>query len=64
MTTPEPLLLDVAQAAERLNVTEHYIRRLVRERRVAYVKLGRHVRFRPEDLDALIDAGVRHARQP
>lgn len=57
MTEHVPLLLDVAQAAERLNVNEHYIRRLVRERRVAYVKLGRHVRFRSEDLDALIEQG-------
>lgn len=59
MTSPQPLLLNVTQAAERLNVSEHYIRRLVRERRIAVVKLGRHVRFRPEDLDALIEKGLR-----
>lgn len=54
--------LSVAEAAEYLNVTEHFVRRLVRERRIAFVKLGRHVRFAPADLDAFIEQGRREAR--
>lgn len=45
--------LDVAGGAKRLDVTERFIRRLVAERRVRFYKVGRFVRFRPEDLDAV-----------
>jgi excisionase family DNA binding protein len=38
-------LMTVEQAAERLGTTERFVRRLVFERRIAYVKLGRHVRI-------------------
>jgi len=50
-------LLDVEGAAEYLSVTPRFIRRLVAERRVPFVKLGRHLRFDPSDLDRLINAG-------
>lgn len=45
-------LLDVGQAAERLGVTPRFIRRLVFERRVAYIKVGKYVRFDASDLEA------------
>jgi excisionase family DNA binding protein len=54
---PGPGLLDVSAAAAYLSTGVPFIRRLVRERRVPYVKLGRLVRFDPADLDAFIDAG-------
>jgi excisionase family DNA binding protein len=50
-------LLSVEQAAERLGTTERFVRRLIGERRIAYVKLGRHVRIAARDLDAFIRAG-------
>jgi excisionase family DNA binding protein len=50
-------LLTVEQAAERLGTSARFVRRLVFERRVAYVKLGRHVRIAAGDLDAFIRAG-------
>ena len=34
-----------------------FVRRLVFERRIAYVKLGRHVRIAARDLDGFIRAG-------
>jgi excisionase family DNA binding protein len=43
-------LLTVEQAAERLGTSERFVRRLIAERRVAYVKLGRHVRIPEPDL--------------
>lgn len=55
-------LLDIEGAAEHLSVSPHFIRRLVRERRVPFVKLGRLVRFDPADLEAYIEAGRRGAR--
>jgi excisionase family DNA binding protein len=50
-------LLTVEQAAERLGTSVRFVRRLVFERRIAYVKLGRHVRIAAGDLDAFITAG-------
>ncbi|MGB5756497.1 MAG: helix-turn-helix domain-containing protein [Acidimicrobiales bacterium] len=45
-------LLDVGQAAERLGVTPRFVRRLVFERRLAYIKVGKYVRFELADLEA------------
>ena len=50
-------LLSVEQAAERLGTSPRFVRRLVFERRIAYVKLGRHVRISSRDLNAFIEAG-------
>jgi excisionase family DNA binding protein len=49
-------LLSVEQAAERLGTSVRFVRRLVFQRRIAYVKLGRHVRIATGDLDAFIAA--------
>lgn len=50
-------LLTVDQAAERLATKPRFIRRLIAERRLPYVKLGAHVRIDVADLDAFIAAG-------
>lgn len=55
-TGTEKTLLDVPAAAARLGVTERWIRRAVAERRLPFVKVGRYVRFRPDDLDRYIAA--------
>lgn len=49
--------MNVDSAAEYLCVSPRYVRRLVRERRVAFHKVGKHLRFDRRDLDALIAAG-------
>ena len=56
-------LLSVEQAAERLGTSVRFVRRLVFERRIAYVKVGRHVRIAGRDLDAFIAAGRVDARR-
>ena len=43
--------LSVPEAATYLNTSERFIRRLIAERRVAFHKVGKHVRFRLSDLD-------------
>ena len=50
-------LLSVEQAAERLGTSVRFVRRLIAERRIAYTKLGRHVRITGRDLDAFVAAG-------
>ena len=43
-------LLTTEEAAERLKTTPRHVRRLVFERCIAYRKVGRYVRFHPDDL--------------
>ena len=54
-------LLTVEQAAGRLGTTTRFIRRLRTERRIAVVKLGKHVRIDSDDLEAYIAAGRQEA---
>jgi excisionase family DNA binding protein len=54
---PAMTLLTVDQAAERLATKPRFIRRLIAERRIPYVKLGSHVRIDATDVDAFISAG-------
>ena len=44
------------EAAERLGTTPRHVRRLVFERRIAYRKLGRYVRFHPDDVAEYVAA--------
>jgi excisionase family DNA binding protein len=50
-------LLTVEEAAERLGTSVRFVRRLVFERRIAYVKVGRYVRITGRDLEAFVAAG-------
>ena len=59
---PEPALpyrtlLNVDEAAEYLNVPARWIADAVRQRKVRCTRIGKHVRFRVEHLDELIEAG-------
>ena len=49
-------LLTVDQAAKRLGTSARFVRRLVFQRRIAYVKVGRYVRIATGDLEAFIAA--------
>jgi excisionase family DNA binding protein len=57
-------LYTVEQAAQRLNTTPRFIRRLIAERRITFTRLGRHVRIATEDLDAFIVQGRVEAAGP
>jgi excisionase family DNA binding protein len=50
-------LLTPQEAADRLGTSLRFVRRLVLERRIPFIKLGRHVRIATSDLDAFITAG-------
>jgi excisionase family DNA binding protein len=50
-------LLSVEEAAERLGTSPRFIRRLIAERRIAFAKIGRHVRLDTADIDAFVAAG-------
>ena len=50
------MLLDIAAAAEKLGCNERFMRRLVQERRIPFVKLGgTKVRFSLRELDQWVE---------
>ena len=57
-------LLNVDQAADRLGTSTRFIRRLIAERRISFVKLGKHVRIDSDDLDDFVAAGRVSALAP
>jgi excisionase family DNA binding protein len=52
-----PLLLTVEQAADALNVSVRFVRRLIAERRIAVHRIGRHVRLARADLEVFAAQG-------
>ncbi len=50
-----PSLLSIEQLADWLGVTDRFIRRLVAERRIPFLKIGKFIRFEPADVAAWID---------
>jgi excisionase family DNA binding protein len=57
-------LLTVKEAAQRLACSEAAVRRWLYQRRLPAVKVGRLVRLRAKDLEAVITKGVRPASAP
>jgi excisionase family DNA binding protein len=51
-------LLTIAQAAELLATTERFPRRLIAERRIRFVRVGRHVRIPESALCEFIASGT------
>jgi excisionase family DNA binding protein len=51
-------LLTVTQAAELLGTSERFPRRLIAERRIRFVRIGRHIRIPETALREFIAAGV------
>lgn len=45
--------LDKKQLAELLGVGEHWVRNAVTARKIQHRRVGRHVRFAPEDIEAI-----------
>lgn len=50
--------LTVAEVAELLGTTERFPRRLIAERRIRFVRIGRHVRIPESAVRELIAAGL------
>ncbi len=55
MPAPAATLITIDELAARLGTSTRHIRRLVTERRIPYIKVGRLVRFDPADIAAWID---------
>lgn len=50
--------LTVGQVAELLGTTERFPRRLIAERRIRFVRVGRHVRIPESAVRELVEAGL------
>ena len=61
--SPSDALLTIAQAGEYLGTGARFIRRLITERRISYVKVGKYVRLERSTLDAFVDAGRVHSQR-
>jgi excisionase family DNA binding protein len=55
---PSDRLLTVAEAAELLSTSQRFPRRLIEERRIRFVRVGRHVRIPESALREFIAAGL------
>jgi excisionase family DNA binding protein len=51
-----PELMNIDQLAQRLGITVRHVRRLVAERRVPYLKVGKLVRFDSAEIAAWLDS--------
>jgi excisionase family DNA binding protein len=49
-------LLEVPRVAHLLSVSEEYVRRLIRAKKIPVVRLGKRYRIKPTDLEAFIEA--------
>lgn len=59
MSTRSGRLLDVREAAARMGLkNERFVRRLVAERRIDYIKVGSHVRIAESVIDAYLDTNT------
>jgi excisionase family DNA binding protein len=52
------LLYTVNQAAQRMGVGERMVRRLIAERRIEFVKVGKHVRISEVAIQHFLQAGT------
>lgn len=61
---PQPLLHTPAHAAALLAVNESWLRRRAAARAIACTFLGKHLRFSPNDLHAIIASGAQQPASP
>jgi excisionase family DNA binding protein len=57
-------LLTVAEVAELLGTSERFPRRLIAERRIRFVRVGRHVRIPESAVGDFINAGLVEPARP
>jgi excisionase family DNA binding protein len=55
-TTQQDPLLDIHAVAQALGITPRHVQRLVAERRIPFLKVGRFVRFDPAYLNLWLEA--------
>lgn len=54
-TTPAEPLLDTPAVAEQLGVSVSAVRKMIHQRRIPFLKVGKLVRFRRSEIEAWLD---------
>ena len=62
--TAKPPFLNIVETAEYLGTSERFIRRLIAERRIGFVKLGRPIRIPMSAIEEFVAGWDRPASQP
>ena len=65
--TAKPPFLNIVETAEYLGTSERFIRRLIAERRIGFVKLGRPIRIPMSAIEEFVQGGTvqpRNRRAP
>jgi excisionase family DNA binding protein len=52
------MIYTAQEAAQKLGVKERMVRRLVAERRIEFIKVGKHVRISDESIQQFLQAGT------
>jgi excisionase family DNA binding protein len=60
VSTPSPLW-DTKQLAAHLGVSPRYVGQLVKESRIPFTRLGRSLKFRPEEITTWVETRSRKA---
>jgi excisionase family DNA binding protein len=55
---PIPHLLNCSQVADILGISVRKVRRMKSQREIPHVKVGRSVRFRPQDIESYVMSNV------
>ena len=56
--TAKPPFLTIVETAEYLGTTERFIRRLIAERRIGFIKLGRPIRIPMSAIEEFLQGGT------
>ena len=62
--SPTPRLLSMDEAADYLQVSRRWVAEAVRQRRIRCTRIGKHVRFKAEHLEELVQAGEQPVTGP
>jgi excisionase family DNA binding protein len=54
----ERTMLDIEEVRDRLDLSDSTVRRLVREGKLRAYRIGRRLKFKPEDIDAYVERQV------
>jgi excisionase family DNA binding protein len=61
-TITKPNLFDVAGAADYMNIKVRQVRRMIEQRSIPVIKIGKHVRIAQSDIDEYLQVNRREMR--
>jgi len=59
----KPNLFDVAGAADYMNIKVRQVRRMIEQRAIPVIKIGKHVRIAQADIDSYLKSNTREVRE-